>query len=95
MKWNIVILNLCAINVLNSDEEKKRTMKIFLTCPNYFPFMFLVKITEIVPDDDVSFQDGSPESGMYIDASSFQCIRFQTFQQTQWHTLCDHNLKEL
>ncbi|XP_034943768.1 myelin regulatory factor-like protein isoform X2 [Chelonus insularis] len=30
----------------------------------------------------------------YIDAS-YQCIRFHPFQQTSWHTLCDHNLKEL
>lgn len=30
----------------------------------------------------------------YIDAS-YQCIRFHSFQQTSWHVLCDHNLKEL
>lgn len=30
----------------------------------------------------------------YIDAS-YQCIRFHPFQQTSWHVLCDHNLKEL
>ncbi|XP_011136299.1 myelin regulatory factor-like protein isoform X1 [Harpegnathos saltator] len=30
----------------------------------------------------------------YIDAS-YQCIRFHPFQQTSWHSLCDHNLKEL
>ncbi|XP_043478322.1 myelin regulatory factor isoform X1 [Leptopilina heterotoma] len=30
----------------------------------------------------------------YIDAS-YQCIRFHPFQQTSWHALCDHNLKEL
>ncbi|XP_033223232.1 myelin regulatory factor-like protein isoform X2 [Belonocnema kinseyi] len=32
--------------------------------------------------------------GSYIDAS-YQCIRFHPFQQTAWHALCDHNLKEL
>ncbi|XP_071630934.1 uncharacterized protein [Temnothorax longispinosus] len=32
--------------------------------------------------------------GTYIDAS-YQCIRFHPFQQTSWHVLCDHNLKEL
>lgn len=30
----------------------------------------------------------------YIDAS-YQCIRFHPFQQSSWHVLCDHNLKEL
>jgi hypothetical protein len=30
----------------------------------------------------------------YSDAS-YQCIRFHPFQQTSWHVLCDHNLKEL
>ena len=46
-------------------------------------------------DDEVSYQDSNTENGVYLDSSSFQCIRFQAFQQTSWHTLCDHNLKEL
>ncbi|BES94507.1 NDT80 / PhoG like DNA-Hypothetical proteinsfamily [Nesidiocoris tenuis] len=46
-------------------------------------------------DDDVSYQDSNNENGMYLDSSNFQCIRFQPFQQTSWHSLCDHNLKEL
>ncbi|KAL1139754.1 hypothetical protein AAG570_006731 [Ranatra chinensis] len=50
---------------------------------------------ELVCDDEVSYQDGGQESGMYLDSSSFQCIRFQPFQQSSWHTLCDHSLKEL
>ncbi|XP_076390095.1 myelin regulatory factor isoform X5 [Megachile rotundata] len=37
--------------------------------------------------------DEVAENG-YIDAS-YQCIRFHPFQQTSWHVLCDHNLKEL
>lgn len=49
-------------------------------------------------DDDYSYQENpgasGSESGMYLD-TSFQCIRFQAFQQTMWHTLWDHNLKEL
>jgi hypothetical protein len=46
-----------------------------------------------VLDDDYGF-DIPGESGMYLD-SSYQCIRFQPFQQTSWHVLCDQNLKEL
>ncbi|XP_015586527.1 myelin regulatory factor isoform X4 [Cephus cinctus] len=40
--------------------------------------------------------DGDEVAGdsAYIDAS-YQCIRFHPFQQTSWHALCDHNLKEL
>ncbi|XP_046741510.1 myelin regulatory factor-like protein isoform X4 [Diprion similis] len=40
--------------------------------------------------------DGDDVSGdnNYVDAS-YQCIRFHPFQQTTWHALCDHNLKEL
>lgn len=40
--------------------------------------------------------DGDEVTGdnTYIDAS-YQCIRFHPFQQTSWHALCDHNLKEL
>lgn len=40
--------------------------------------------------------DGDEVNGdnSYIDAS-YQCIRFHPFQQTSWHALCDHNLKEL
>ncbi|KAI5726485.1 hypothetical protein M8J76_003502 [Diaphorina citri] len=49
-------------------------------------------------DDEFSYQENpgasGSESGMYLD-TSFQCIRFQAFQQTMWHTLWDHNLKEL
>lgn len=41
----------------------------------------------VVDNDEVA--DNS-----YIDAS-YQCIRFHPFQQTSWHVLCDHNLKEL
>ncbi|XP_015795124.1 uncharacterized protein LOC107371526 isoform X3 [Tetranychus urticae] len=36
--------------------------------------------------------DGPPS--VYLD-SAYQCIRFQVFQQTAWHTLCDASLKEL
>lgn len=40
--------------------------------------------------------DGDEVAGdnAYVDAS-YQCIRFHPFQQTSWHALCDHNLKEL
>ena len=41
-------------------------------------------------DEEYNNADGN----VYSD-SSYQCIRFQTFQQSQWHTLCDQNLKEL
>lgn len=44
-------------------------------------------------DDDLSYQDDG--NSIYLDSSSFQCIRFQPFQQTSWHALCDQNLKEL
>lgn len=50
---------------------------------------------ELSNDDELSYQEGPGEGSMYLDSSSFQCIRFQPFQQTSWHTLCDQNLKEL
>ncbi|KAF4523938.1 hypothetical protein B566_EDAN011192 [Ephemera danica] len=34
-------------------------------------------------------------TGSYMGDSAYQCIRFQNFQQTSWHTLCDQDLKEL
>lgn len=46
-------------------------------------------------DEELSFQEGPGEGGLYLDSTSFQCIRFQPFQQNNWHTLCDQNLKEL
>ncbi|KAK7864381.1 hypothetical protein R5R35_010977 [Gryllus longicercus] len=46
-----------------------------------------------VLEDEYGFEIPS-ESGMYLD-SSYQCIRFQPFQQTSWHVLCDQNLEEL
>ncbi|XP_071440803.1 myelin regulatory factor [Hetaerina americana] len=42
----------------------------------------------------VSNNNTGGEAGVYLD-SSYQCIRFQPFQQSSWHTLCDQNLKEL
>lgn len=35
------------------------------------------------------------ENGACLSDSQYQCIRFQTFQQTSWHVLCDQNLTEL
>lgn len=30
-----------------------------------------------------------------LSESQYQCIRFSSFQQAGWHTLCDQNLTEL
>ena len=43
-------------------------------------------------DEDYSYEF-SADSSMFND--SYQCIRFQAFQQSTWHQLFDHNLKEL
>ncbi|XP_054279852.1 myelin regulatory factor-like protein isoform X2 [Macrosteles quadrilineatus] len=51
--------------------------------------------TELCGDEELSFQEGSGEGSLYLDSSSFQCIRFTPFQQPSWHTLCDQNIKEL
>lgn len=48
-------------------------------------------------EDDYGFDYSSGHDGppsVYLD-SSYQCIRFQPFQQTTWHSLCDCTLKEL
>ncbi|XP_023243166.1 myelin regulatory factor-like isoform X3 [Centruroides sculpturatus] len=46
-------------------------------------------------DEDYSFDfAGSETSQMFLD-STYQCIRFQPFQQNSWHILLDRNLKEL
>lgn len=42
-------------------------------------------------DDDYA----ASESGACLSDSQYQCIRFQAFQQTTWHVLCDQNLTEL
>ncbi|XP_025191683.1 myelin regulatory factor-like protein isoform X1 [Melanaphis sacchari] len=47
----------------------------------------------VCSEDSYTYQD-SCESGLYND-TSFQCIRFQPFQESSWNTLCDHSLKEL
>ncbi|XP_050527388.1 myelin regulatory factor-like protein isoform X3 [Daktulosphaira vitifoliae] len=47
----------------------------------------------VCSEDSYTYQD-SCESGLYAD-NSFQCIRFQPFQESSWNTLCDHSLKEL
>lgn len=35
------------------------------------------------------------ENGACLSDSQYQCIRFQSFQQSAWHVLCDQNLTEL
>ncbi|XP_050430829.1 myelin regulatory factor-like protein isoform X2 [Adelges cooleyi] len=47
----------------------------------------------VCSEDSYTYQD-SCESGLYAD-TSFQCIRFQPFQESSWNILCDHSLKEL
>lgn len=47
----------------------------------------------VCSEDSYTYQD-SCESGLYNE-TSFQCIRFQPFQESSWNTLCDHSLKEL
>lgn len=50
--------------------------------------------TSMIPcEEDFGFDYGQ-DGSVYLD-STYQCIRFQTFQQTNWHTLLDANLKEL
>ncbi len=43
-------------------------------------------------DEDYSYEF-SADSSMFND--SYQCIRFQAFQQNSWHSLFDGNFKEL
>ncbi|XP_065348019.1 myelin regulatory factor isoform X2 [Cloeon dipterum] len=52
-----------------------------------------VTATVLDSQDDYSFDMASSDTS-YLDGA-YQCIRFQPFQQTSWHTLCDHELKEL
>lgn len=42
-------------------------------------------------DDDYA----ASESGACLSDSQYQCIKFQAFQQSNWHVLCDQNLTEL
>ncbi len=43
-------------------------------------------------DEDYSYEF-SADVSMFND--TYQCIRFQPFQQSTWHPLFDRNLKEL
>ncbi|KAG8183036.1 hypothetical protein JTE90_015667 [Oedothorax gibbosus] len=46
-------------------------------------------------DEDYNFDLSAPEaSALFVD-SSFQCIRFQTFQQNTWAQLLDKDMKEI
>lgn len=56
-------------------------------------------LADLSPDSNSSQpgmidEDYNLDGNMYSE-SSYQCIRFQPFQQNQWHILCDQNLKEL
>ena len=48
-------------------------------------------------EDEYGFDYNTNTEGppsVYLD-SAYQCIRFQIFQQSAWHILCDASLKEL
>lgn len=50
------------------------------------------QISVVGSDEDYSYEF-SADSSMFND--SYQCIRFQAFQQNTWHLLFDGNFKEL
>lgn len=51
--------------------------------------------TTMIDDFGFDYNGGHDgPSSVYLD-STYQCIRFQPFQQTNWHTLFDINMKEL
>ena len=50
------------------------------------------QVAVVGADEDYSYEF-SADSSMFND--SYQCIRFQAFQQNTWHLLFDRNLKEL
>ena len=50
------------------------------------------QVAVVGADEDYSYEF-SADSSMFND--SYQCIRFQAFQQSTWHLLFDRNLKEL
>ncbi|XP_063220444.1 myelin regulatory factor isoform X2 [Bacillus rossius redtenbacheri] len=89
-------------NVEEKRENQSALKKDDAVC--YLPGEFgSFSVTDLSPDsnsnqtavldDDYSF-DIPGESNLYLD-SNYQCIRFQPFQQTAWHVLCDQNLKDL
>ena len=45
-------------------------------------------------DFGFDYNGGQEGSSVYLD-STYACIRFRPFQETNWHTLLDCNLKEL
>ncbi|CAG9814774.1 unnamed protein product [Phaedon cochleariae] len=44
---------------------------------------------------NTSIDDEYASSEACLSESQYQCIRFNAFQQNNWHTLCDQNLTEL
>lgn len=92
------------------DSRDIITRMLYLNCKELSPdaasshASALTAVPSIAPptEDDYGYQDSNSngpgsvnnDSGVYLD-SSFQCIRFQPFQQSSWHALCDQNLKEL
>lgn len=44
---------------------------------------------------NVAVEEEYAASETCLSESQYQCIRFQPFQQNNWHVLCDQNLTEL
>lgn len=80
--------------------SRRRRNRLWVGCREILSFFFLLFLffLDMSPESNSSHavlgDDGYELDGVCVDAN-FQCIRFQPFQQTQWHVLCDQNLKEL
>ncbi|XP_017769235.1 PREDICTED: myelin regulatory factor isoform X2 [Nicrophorus vespilloides] len=96
--------NLCDNNGLDNIQQvvytnlqnvpKKRKLSQDLTVksePEHCTTSQLSPSANISPSLDEDY----PASETCLSDSQYQCIRFQAFQQTAWHALCDQNLTEL
>ncbi|KAK6645424.1 hypothetical protein RUM43_001701 [Polyplax serrata] len=96
--------NITTIYSTLQGGTKKRKLSQDLTNSGNGPILY-VKQEKPESNVELTSDSNSNQAGMldeeynvdgniYSD-SSYQCIRFQPFQQPQWHVLCDQNLKEL
>ncbi|XP_045467204.1 myelin regulatory factor-like protein [Harmonia axyridis] len=80
------------------NAPKKRKLSQDVVSPKVEPGIGAEQPSQMSPSENMSSSIGDDDyqsSEACLSESGYQCIRFNSFLQNNWHTLCDQNLTEL
>ncbi|XP_044763385.1 myelin regulatory factor [Coccinella septempunctata] len=90
--------NMKAVYTNLQNAPKKRKLSQEVVSPKIEPGVGAEQPSQLSPSENMSSSIGDDDyqsSEACLSESGYQCIRFSSFLQNNWHTLCDQNLTEL